>query len=199
MTTCACGCKTEIAANRRFVHGHNVQGLIRADKRKPVWCACGCGGLVAETAREANRRKYLDEHRPAITRTPEQKAFVGNLHRTRVHRRWTEEERRKHSTLLRLRSKRGEASHSWRGKGGVDPSKAIRRTLEYRDWRKAVYQRDDWTCQACWKRGGHLHPHHIRPMSTNPELTYVVSNGVTLCRKCHTDLHRSFRPWQSKA
>lgn len=61
-----------------------------------------------------------------------------------------------------------------------------RRTPRYAAWRKAVYERDDYTCRMCGKRGGKMHPHHIKKFSTHPNLRYEVSNGVTLCASpCH--------------
>lgn len=58
-------------------------------------------------------------------------------------------------------------------------------TREYQDWRIEVFQRDDYTCQSCKKRGGILNADHIKPQSLFPSLRFVVSNGRTLCRPCH--------------
>lgn len=55
----------------------------------------------------------------------------------------------------------------------------------YRQWRRAVYERDDYTCQHCGKRGGRLNAHHIKAWATHPELRYEISNGLTLCVDCH--------------
>jgi 5-methylcytosine-specific restriction endonuclease McrA len=60
---------------------------------------------------------------------------------------------------------------------------------KYKEWREAVYKRDDYTCQDCGKRGGELHPHHIKPFATFPKFRYEVSNGVTLCKGCHRKRH----------
>jgi len=61
-----------------------------------------------------------------------------------------------------------------------------RRSPEFAAWRKGVYERDNYTCRLCGKRGGVLHPHHIKRFSEFPDLRYVVANGVTLCaRPCH--------------
>ena len=60
----------------------------------------------------------------------------------------------------------------------------------YIRWRQAVYKRDDWCCRIC-KRGLKTKPrrlveaHHIRPWASHPKLRFVVSNGITLCRRCH--------------
>jgi len=37
-------------------------------------------------------------------------------------------------------------------------------TTEYIDWRKSVFERDDYTCCECGKQGGTLNAHHIKPV-----------------------------------
>lgn len=69
---------------------------------------------------------------------------------------------------------------------------------EYSIWRSRVFQRDNWTCQTCGKRGK-LDPHHIIAVSKiikvnnllnvedsrNCKELWNIDNGVTLCRECH--------------
>lgn len=61
----------------------------------------------------------------------------------------------------------------------------IESSRAYKDWRLAVFKRDDWTCQMCLVRGGVLNADHIKPFATHPELRLELSNGRTLCRDCH--------------
>lgn len=68
-----------------------------------------------------------------------------------------------------------------------------RTTAEYRNWRKSVFERDNYTCRICGANGGTLNAHHIKPWVSCVELRFDVSNGVTLCEKCHRDLHRRMR------
>ena len=56
---------------------------------------------------------------------------------------------------------------------------------EYKSWRNSVYERDDYTCQMCGKRGGELHADHIKPWAYFESLRYKISNGRTLCVPCH--------------
>ena len=56
-------------------------------------------------------------------------------------------------------------------------------------WRKAVYERDGWTCQACGHHGGELNAHHLEAYDTSKEKRFEVENGVTLCQKCHLAFH----------
>jgi hypothetical protein len=79
-------------------------------------------------------------------------------------------------------------NHMWKG-GKTSLSKNLRRRIEFKQWREAVFERDDYTCMNCGIRGGDLHPHHIFQVSEYPELVYNVKNGITLCVKCHYTFH----------
>jgi 5-methylcytosine-specific restriction endonuclease McrA len=52
--------------------------------------------------------------------------------------------------------------------------------------RKATYWRDDWKCRHCGNRST-LDPHHVIHRSAGGE--HVLTNLLTLCRKCHDDEH----------
>jgi len=77
-----------------------------------------------------------------------------------------------------------ELNPNW--KGGVTPiNNLLRRTREYKIWQELVLKRDNYTCVLCSQRGGELHVDHIKPFSLFPELRFELSNGRTLCKKCH--------------
>ena len=65
-----------------------------------------------------------------------------------------------------------------------------RATKEYKEWREAVFKRDNYTCQMCGQHGGKLNAHHIERYSKCVERRTDVSNGVTLCESCHRLLHK---------
>ena len=76
--------------------------------------------------------------------------------------------------------------NNWNWKGGITPkNKLLRRSKEFIEWRKQVFERDNYTCQECGKRGSELHPDHIKPFAYFPELRFDVNNGRTLCKPCH--------------
>jgi 5-methylcytosine-specific restriction endonuclease McrA len=56
---------------------------------------------------------------------------------------------------------------------------------EANQWRKSVFERDNYTCQVCKQRGGYLEADHIKPWAYFPQLRFDMSNGRTLCRACH--------------
>lgn len=60
-----------------------------------------------------------------------------------------------------------------------------RYSVEAKEWRKAVFARDNYTCQVCQVRGTYLEADHIKPWAYFPDLRFELSNGRTLCRKCH--------------
>jgi len=71
-------------------------------------------------------------------------------------------------------------------KGGITPiSEKIRKSLEYRLWREAIFKRDNWTCVWCGLRGGRLNADHIKAFAYYPELRFAIDNGRTLCEPCH--------------
>lgn len=74
-------------------------------------------------------------------------------------------------------------------KNGITPKNdKIRHSFEIKEWKKKVYERDKYTCQVCYKIGGRLNAHHIKPFSEHLELRFDVDNGQTLCERCHKNL-----------
>ena len=59
------------------------------------------------------------------------------------------------------------------------------RDKRYFEWKSKVFERDNWTCQTCSKRGCYLEPHHIKGWAKYPQSRYDVENGVALCLGCH--------------
>lgn len=77
-------------------------------------------------------------------------------------------------------------------KGG-NSKKSLRYLPEYREWRRAVLQRDDYKCVWC-RATQNLQADHIKSFAEYPESRYDVSNGRTLCKSCHkTTLNYLYR------
>lgn len=71
--------------------------------------------------------------------------------------------------------------------------KDYRQSKEYKEWRTAVFKRDGFKCQICGQVGGELNAHHIKHFKDYPAERFKVDNGITLCGKCHRELHRKER------
>lgn len=77
--------------------------------------------------------------------------------------------------------------------------KQIRDCVKMQQWRKCIFEKDDYTCQMCWKRGGTLNADHIKQFAVilkendvkTLEDSFICSelwdlaNGRTLCNECH--------------
>jgi hypothetical protein len=88
-------------------------------------------------------------------------------------------------------NQRGENHPNWKG-GITPPNEKLRRTLKYKTWRRAVFARDNWTCQKCKQRGATLHAHHFHNFATHFLHRTSVQNGITLCKTCHTKFHKTY-------
>ena len=64
------------------------------------------------------------------------------------------------------------------------------RCRKYADWRKAVFERDGYTCVHCGAKSVEgkrvrIEADHILQFATHPEKRFDVDNGRTLCAPCH--------------
>ncbi|MCK9371073.1 HNH endonuclease [Candidatus Dojkabacteria bacterium] len=92
----------------------------------------------------------------------------------------------------------GKNNPNWKG-GTTELSFQIRHSYVYNEWRRQIFQRDDYTCQRCGKRGVILQADHIKPFSVilkqnniktlldaiNCVELWDLNNGRTLCLDCH--------------
>lgn len=54
-------------------------------------------------------------------------------------------------------------------------------------WSESVKERDKGICQICFNKGNIAH--HIFYKSKYPKLSLNLNNGITLCKKCHKEVH----------
>lgn len=95
---------------------------------------------------------------------------------------------------------RGEKSVNWQG-GLSSLNKRLRRSLQYRNWRTAVYQRNGYKCIWCGADKKYLNADHIKQyaliikennistyeQAVKCEELWQVNNGRTLCIDCHKE------------
>ena len=72
---------------------------------------------------------------------------------------------------------------NWKG-GIYNTVSKIRKSYEYKLWRKAVLERDKYKCIWC-NSIKNLEVDHIKPFILFPELRYAIDNGRVLCHSCH--------------
>lgn len=76
-------------------------------------------------------------------------------------------------------------SKECRSKHRISPlNYLIRSSKDYKQWRTKVFERDNYTCQECGKKGN-LQVHHIKKFSKFKEHRFDLTNGLTLCLDCH--------------
>ncbi len=153
---------------------------------------------------EETKRK-MSLTRKGRKREPFSEEWRRNIGLAQLGRKRSEEAKRKTSRALLGKKKsmehrkniglahKGEKCHFW--KGGVSPiNHIIRQSLQYKLWRKAVFERDNYQCIQCGLPGGWnkllkkrivLNADHIKQFALYPELHFVVDNGRTLCEECH--------------
>ena len=92
------------------------------------------------------------------------------------------------SQELSIEKKSGENSYMWNPNLTDKEREDNRDFPEYKQWRNSVFERDNYTCQCCSKKGS-MHAHHKDGYHWCEERRTDVNNGVTLCEACHSDFH----------
>jgi 5-methylcytosine-specific restriction endonuclease McrA len=168
--------------------------LMPTDKRNPM------AGEIIEKIKAANkgqrrsieiRQKMSEAQKKCGNQPPSMKGVIHpEAFRERCRQRRGENAPwwgRHHSVETRRvlsEQRRGKLNSNWQG-GITSLTEGLRHTIEFRLWREAIFARDDYTCQGCGRRGGRIHPHHIKSFARYSELRFDITNGVTLCQNCH--------------
>ena len=87
----------------------------------------------------------------------------------------------------------GERSGGWID-GRSSENEWLRRCRRLENWRKQVFERDNFACQICHdkcKEGNRiiLNAHHIKSWAEYHNDRFNVDNGMTLCKLCHNWVH----------
>lgn len=117
-----------------------------------------------------------------------------------------------HNIKIRTLKEVNKGENHWNYIDGRTPLiNTIRNISEYNEWRTQVFKRDGYKCQDCFKQGGNLEAHHIKPfaellqeflneynqfspledketlvrLAMNWKPFWDIDNGKTLCKKCH--------------
>lgn len=154
----------------QFINGHKSVRPVVLGIELVEWTCKGCNIVTRKTRKELFYRKTIPDY-CSIKCVYKYSPRKGKV---------TPDTTRKKLSLQKL----GTANPSWRG--GVTPLRVkLRNTPEYKEWRRSVFERDDYTCQKCKSRGGKLEADHIIPYMKDKGKLLEVSNGQTLCKECH--------------
>lgn len=137
------------------------------------------------------RKKYYQKHRKkiiTIVRKSQNKDVDAHRKKSRdwyhnnpLKRKLSREQNREKIRLSRLQ---------YALKGGA-PDQIQRHSKENYKWRRAIFKRDNYTCQNCSDTNCMVFAHHIKSWKHYPELRFELSNGITLCKVCHKEADKS--------
>ena len=81
----------------------------------------------------------------------------------------------------------GEKATAYKDGKSLERERA-RHSNELTQWRVKIFKRDGFTCKKCGSQIN-LHAHHIKEWAHYPEFRFDISNGITLCNRCHGKIH----------
>jgi endogenous inhibitor of DNA gyrase (YacG/DUF329 family) len=89
----------------------------------------------------------------------------------------------------------GENSPTWNPNLTDVEREQGRKYPEYYEFLTARMEFDEYTCQICGKYskwGNGLNVHHLNSYDWNRANRTNIENGITLCRDCHTEFHKTY-------
>lgn len=179
----SCGCRTKELliqnsgvkldiAGQKF---HRLTAIKPTDKRDVS------GSVIWEFLCECGKTHYTSCSRVKIGMTKS----CGCLGKERI----AEQGRKNVGKNNGMYGKLREQHPNW--KGGRTEYDIIRKSCEYKKWRRQVFERDSFTCTKCGKVGHKLNAHHIVTFK-NEETRFNLDNGITLCKDCHIEFHSTY-------
>jgi len=179
-----------------YADGHEVSDEVRAkigaskkDNKNFL------GRKHSEETKAKMRKPKTEEHKRKLSEFRKGKKFFPHSIETRAK-------------MSKNNGQLGNKSIWWKG-GRTEIRDRVRSHFFYRQWRCDVFQRDDYTCQMCGKRGGRLQADHIKPfyaiLDDNEIITiddavqceelWNINNGRTLCIECHKNTESYLNRW----
>lgn len=166
-------------------------------KRKFCSTLCYSKSLLNTKQTKSTIEKRVSKTK-GLKRTQETKDKIGRANKGRkmsvLFRNMITERNRNRKVSLETKRKMslshiGELSHLW--KGGITSINYLeRKNTKYYDWRRSVFERDNYTCNICKEKGNKLVAHHLESFAINKELRTDMNNGITLCKQCHNEFHK---------
>lgn len=137
----------------------------------------------------SNSKPHTEDRKKNISKSKKGNTIISNEHREKIRLKF-----------IGLRT--GSKHPMWKG-GVSNVRNRLRQSFEYKNWRKMVYDRDNYTCQMCLSSNKYLNCHHIVTFSyiadtqslisyddyLKCEFLWDIDNGITLCKDCHKSIN----------
>lgn len=180
-----------------------------------------CSRTIGASKRPQNNKEFLDSYRdsPAYYEGVKNRPTITGINNPMWGKCFSPESKEKRSIIWK--SKTGEHARNWKG-GKSSLNNRVKSMLQRRHkWFHRVIDRDNQTCQQCGARK-QLDAHHIKPIKTiitellqntniltesnkiiwllnQPEIIdEQLTNGITLCRTCHKQIHQNWGSHEPK-
>ena len=174
-------------------------------KIEMISCVCGCKQTLNAYDNRNRVRKSLQGHISKKNLIFFKKGFHPPTEFKKGHLTWSkgkkmsEETKKKISEVKKKNptrywlgkpryNMRGTNSNFWTGVNHKTERRKAMESLEYKNWRRSVFTRDNYACVQCGTKGNegaYLQADHIKMWAFYPELRYDLNNGRTLCLECH--------------
>lgn len=179
-----CRCGKNIEAYISEVKRNNKKhcGCVPHPNKKErisIYCACGCNMKLMSVNKYGRNKNFILGHNKGHT-MPHTEVSIAKMSFAASGKKYSDE------TNLKKGCKK-EKNPNWKG-GVTKQNDLIRKTNVYKNWRKSVFERDNYTCQHCGEKekvSGKLEADHIKPFAYFVELRFDINNGRTLCKECH--------------
>lgn len=173
----------------RYKHG------MEMSEYKSLFPGAPIESAVAKAVNDAHRKSIANTSKNLVVRSKISKANKGKKRSLEFCQKRSEKYKgegnpffdKTHSFKTRKRLSahfQGVPEEEWRGFSG-DEHKRAWKSKRAKCWSREIFERDNFTCALCGKRGGDLEAHHITRRIDAPEQTYALGNGITLCVACH--------------
>lgn len=159
---CACGCGMKRlkydkqGRERHYIYNHHAIGkpnpLKRTKKKqKIIFCGCGCGQTLLKYSPKWKERKYIYGHQNIGRKKPENK----RINEWQKNKHWSPKTEFKKGSI------------PW-NKGTIygrnmSLLSKIKQSQEYIQWRRDIFERDNYQCQICGNKRKII-VHHITPI-----------------------------------
>lgn len=132
------------------------------------------------------RNRQINAHKGYI---PTNLSQLAEHARSEKHRKWLSLQKKGKTPWnkgIKMPEISGENSPHWIKDRSKLAKKQERNDSSYREWRKKVWLRDNFTCKIANPNcNGRIEAHHILGWTEYPELRYQLNNGITLCHAHH--------------